>query len=627
MAQSAPPALPEVWVSATRFTDDAATLPFGVQVLNQDDIARSGAATVNEALIKLLGVQGRSDLYGGGNATLDLRGFGATADSNQVVIVDGVRLNEADLGGTRLAGIPIHTVERIEVLRGSGAVLYGNGATGGVIVITTQAGKGVARKTGGEIYAAAGSHQLAEARAQATLAVGGFSMDVAGSTRQSDNHRANFASSSDANSLQAQWSNDWLRLGASHAYDVLDSGLPGALTQAQYQANPWQTLTPQDHGHIATTRDALFVNADVGAWQLTLDGGQRHKQLDSVNSGFAYGYAVQADTLALRARQDLRWGSLAHQLTLGYDLGHWARQVPGAFGSDSNQDNHALYAQSQWTLPAGTRVLLGYRSEHFGQTDSASTLRTESSPSAWELGLTQSLSAAWTVFGRMGSSYRLPNFDELGFTQAGVALHTQTSRDAELGSRWSVGDSRVELRYYHSDLRNELGYDPSVANPMPWDPTATGANVNFDPTRRAGLELQARHALSKTLALSANLALRQATFEQGAHQGKTVPLVADKTLALGADWQVLPGHSVHAGATLVGSQFVDYDNTCKIPGYASADLRWATQWGRAELALGVNNLLDKRYYTQAYTPCAAGLSNAVYPEPGRSVTAAARVRF
>ena len=43
--------------------------------------------------MKLLGVPGRLDFYGGGDYALDLRGFGGTADNNQIVIVDGVRLN------------------------------------------------------------------------------------------------------------------------------------------------------------------------------------------------------------------------------------------------------------------------------------------------------------------------------------------------------------------------------------------------------------------------------------------------------------------------------------------------------------------------------------------------------
>jgi len=86
--------LPEVVVTATRFAEPAAMLPFGVSVLTADDIQSSGASTVNEAVMKLLGVVGRIDTSGGTNYSLDLRGFGATAGSNQIVIVDGLRLTK-----------------------------------------------------------------------------------------------------------------------------------------------------------------------------------------------------------------------------------------------------------------------------------------------------------------------------------------------------------------------------------------------------------------------------------------------------------------------------------------------------------------------------------------------------
>ena len=190
--------LPTVTVTATRFAESAVELPFGVSVLSADAIRASGVTTVNEAIMKLLGVPGRLDLYGGGDYALDLRGFGTTASSNQVVVVDGIRISEADLGGTRLAGIAIDSVERIEVIRGSGAVLYGEGATGGVIVITTKAGGGTALANQADLYAAAGSYGMRELRGMGTIAAGNFSLDVAANRRDADNHRDNFRSQADA---------------------------------------------------------------------------------------------------------------------------------------------------------------------------------------------------------------------------------------------------------------------------------------------------------------------------------------------------------------------------------------------------------------------------------------------
>ncbi|HEY8905286.1 MAG TPA: TonB-dependent receptor [Rhodoferax sp.] len=616
--------LQEVVVTATGFNEYASALPYGVSVITQADIQQAGATTVNEALIKILGIPGRQDFYGGGDYGLDLHGFGTTASSNQVVIVDGIKLNDADLNNTRLAGIAIDTVAKIEVIRGSGSVLYGEGATGGVIVITTQAGRGTQRHNQADVYTAVGSYGLREARANATLASGEFSLDVSGNSRQADNYRDNFKSRTDGGTLHAQWSNDWLRLGGSYAHDALDTGLPGSLTAAQYQMNPSQTMAPNDNAAIDNSRQTLFVQAEVGSWQLGLDLGQRSKSLDSVFSSYPYKYDVDANTLALHARNDARWGQTRNALTLGHDLNDWRRTVPGAYGSVSEQNSGANYVQDDLTLASGTRISLGYRAENIELSDRAAVINMNKLQTAWELGLTQHLSKIWSVFGRLGTSYRLANVDEMGFTTPGTVLQPQTSRDAEVGSRWNYDSGRVELRYYHNSLTHEIGYDPNAVGP--YSPYSNGANVNFDPTRRQGVEVEAQHKLNQSLAFKANLGLRQATFTAGMYNGKTVPLVARSTLALRADWQVAPSQSLDAGVVFVSSQYVDFNNVCKVPGYAMTDARYAYQMRNIELSLGVSNLLDAKYYTQAYK-CEAGVTNGIYPEAGRAVTAALRVKF
>ena len=615
--------LDTVVVTATRFETSAAALPLGVSVITKDDIARSGVSTVNEALIKLLGVPGRVDYYGGGDYALDLRGFGTTASSNQVVIVDGIKINEADLSGARLAGLAINTIERIEVLRGSGSVLYGEGATGGVIVITTKSGLGTARKNSVDLYGATGTYGLNEVRANGTLVAGGFSLDLAGNERQTDNHRDNFASTTKGGSVQAQWRNDWLRLGATQANDKLDSGLPGALSAAQYQSNPSQAAYAHTTGRVDNSRQTVFASAELGAWDLALDAGQRTKDLDSLSSGVStYRYDVDASNLSLRARNEAKLGAVRNALVLGSDQADWTRTTP-AYGVVSEQKSDALYVQDVVTLSGGTGVTVGYRTEHTTQSDTYTT-GTDAKHSAWELGLNQAISDTWSVYGRLGSSFRLANIDELGFTLPNAVLQPQTSRDFEVGNRWRYTGGRVELRYYRNALTNEIGYDPTVANLYSF--SGFGANVNFDPTLRQGLELETRHEVTKSTDLEVHLGVREAKFTDGAHNGKNVPLVAGTTLALRADWRPASAHSVNAGVVWVSSQNVDFDNACTIPAYTTVDARYAYQWRNVEMSLGVSNLLDAKYYTQAFT-CKAGVTNGIYPEAGRAVTAALRVKF
>ena len=619
--------LAPVTVTATRFSTAAADLPFGVSVLTADAIKASGVTTVNEAIMKLLGVPGRADPYGGGDYGLDLRGFGGTADNNQVVVVDGIRINEADLGGTRLAGIAIDSVERIEVVRGSGAVLYGEGATGGVIVITTKAGGGSARRSQADLYAAAGSFGLREARASGTLVAGAFSLDATASKRDTDNDRDNFRSKTDAASLTGQWRNDWLRAGARFAYDQLDTGLPGALTTAQYADDPHQAATPQDSAGIRNRRSSVFAEATLGDWQIGLDAGQRDKSVKSnfVRDGFTYDYDVDASSYALRARHATKFGTYANSFIAGIDHGEWTRTVLGSFGSESNQRSQALYLKDEVMLPGGTRLSAGWRTESVKKDNSSAAGNIDERPNAWELGIVQPLSTAIAVYGRYGRSFRLANVDEFGFTTPGVALKTQTSRDAELGVRWTHASGRAELRAYRSALNNEIGFDPNAVGPSSGF-GFNGANVNFDPTRREGLELEIMQALAANAHLQINAATRRARFSAGSYQGNDVPLTPRHTLSVRADWTPAAGHRVDGGVSYVSSQSPDFDNACRMPSYTTTDLRYAYQWGLAELAVRVSNLTDAKYYTQAFA-CVGGAVSAIYPEAGRAVTASLRLHF
>jgi iron complex outermembrane receptor protein len=614
----------QVVISGTRFSQDAQTLPFGVSVLTAQDIARSGAGTVNEAIARLLGVPVRLDLTGGDNYTLDLRGFGQTSASNQVVVIDGLRLDEGDLSSVRLAGIAIDTVERIEVLRGSGAVLYGEGSTGGVVVVTTRAGAARGLKPAASVQGQVGSFDSHALRASVQAVFEDLAIDLAAQRRRTDNHRDNFAARTDAASVGLQWQAANSRLALRVAAEDLASGLPGPLDWADYQANPRRAASLQDRSSVRSSRTTLLAETRLGLWDLAGDMGLRDKQVRSVFGSFGYDYDVQARQVSLRARRGAQVLGLANSLVVGLDVSDWQRDVAG--GGTADQRNRAAYLRNETSLPGGLRLSGGLRRESLRKFDSAGQGQGRWQ-TAWEIGLLQPLGEAMSAYARLGRSFRTANADEYGFTAGGTALQPQTSRDAELGLRWQAGGSRLEARLYRSALRQEIGYDPTVPNPMPWDAAATGANVNFDPTRRQGLELEAAHALSTTLRLRANLAWRDATFQSGAHAGKQVPLVVRQSTALGADWQFLPQHRLAGNLVHAASSHPDFANACEVPAATTLDLRYAYQPSEVlELSLAVANATDRRYFTQAYA-CNAGVAGGIYPEPGRSVQAAMRWRY
>ncbi len=630
--------LSETLVTGSRVAGPRDSQPFGTSVITAEDIQRSGATTVNEAIMRLLGVPGRQDSFGGGDYALDLRGFGITSDSNQVVVVDGIRISEADTGGTRLAGIPIESVTQIEVIRGSGAVLYGEGATGGVIIITTKSGKGVARQNAASIYAAAGSYGLREGRANATLASGGFSLDVNAMNREADNHRDNFHSRANALSTVAQWSNDWLRVGASQSNDDLSTGLPGALTAAEYAANPRQTTHSLDNARIDNSRTGIFGEAVLGNWLLVVDAGTREKKLQSFTTysdgtSGNYDYNIKANTYGLRAVNAQKQTDYSNRLVFGSDYASWSRTVIRDFTSLSTQSSRALYFRNEFTLEAlKTLLTVGARTEQINKQTTSATTGLADRQNAWEVGVRQPLSEQASVYGRVGDSFRLASVDEFGYTSPGKFLLPQRSRDAELGSTYAAGAVKVDARFYRSALTNEIGFDPNASNYRYPAPNYTpvlgpyGANVNFDPTLRTGLELDGTYAYAKNLKLRVNAALRKSSFVSGPYAGSLVPLTPRRTLSLQAEWMPMAKHFLTGGVNWVGSQHPDMANACSMPAYATANVRYAYRWSNSEVFVGATNLGNHKFYTQAFA-CDGGQPTNLYPEPGRAVTAGVRMAF
>jgi iron complex outermembrane receptor protein len=198
-------------------------------------------------------------------------------------------------------------------------------------------------------------------------------------------------------------------------------------------------------------------------------------------------------------------------------------------------------------------------------------------------------------------------------------LRPQTSRDVEVGARWKTRRDHADLRLYRSSLHDEIGFDPAASR-------GYGANVNFEPTRRQGVELEGGHALSSTLELRATAAWREAKFVAGAYDGMAIPLVNAASASVGTQWQALPAHRLGAYVVYGSSRHPDLANSCRMPSVTTLDLRWAWELPVVELSLAVANATDRKFYTQAYA-CASGLPTSIYPEPGRILTAAARLSF
>jgi TonB-dependent siderophore receptor len=128
--------LDEVVVSATKTVETRKDVPNAVIVIDDLDIAESPAKTLGELLANEPGVDWRTyGDYGGARGVLRIRGMEGNATQLRV---NGVTVNSPSLGFADVSKIPLNTIERVEVVKGSGSVLYGSGAMAGTVNIITK---------------------------------------------------------------------------------------------------------------------------------------------------------------------------------------------------------------------------------------------------------------------------------------------------------------------------------------------------------------------------------------------------------------------------------------------------------------------------------------------------------
>ena len=130
----------DVLVTTTRVAFREMDAPYAVEVHTREDIQASGAMTLYDYLAKFSGLQVGSAFGNKEAPLLNMRGYGfENGYQNMVVSLNGQRLNAIDQSSPILSAISLDAIEKIEISRGVGSSLYGDGAMAGVVEITTRA--------------------------------------------------------------------------------------------------------------------------------------------------------------------------------------------------------------------------------------------------------------------------------------------------------------------------------------------------------------------------------------------------------------------------------------------------------------------------------------------------------
>lgn len=625
-----------VVVTATRFKGHDSTAAVNVSVISRDDIRNSPALNLPELLTTRAGIDVRQ-LGGvmGRDATVDMRGFGATGGSNTLILIDGQRVNPVDMGSIIWSAIPLESVDRVEIIRGAGTVLYGDGATGGVInIITNKSGRpvaGITTSIGNHGYRGA-DIQLANSNEQAY-----YNLFV--SYGSADGYRRNSEQDQSTASGRVGFMLDRGEVFADFAVYKESEGLPGSLLSAGYRSAPRSTRFPLNTenrdgyrvrpGISYQVSDKLLFEAEVGV---------EHQNLKSNIVSSNYVSDRVRDTMSFTPR--VKWqhglGGLGSETVLGFDFydSDVSSKNVGAPGQGASQTSSSVYLQNTTGLTSALSMSTGFREQRVRQSarqdayaawfSPAMSGNSTRSQNAYDLGLAYAKDN-WRVYGKTGKTYRFANTDELfGFDTilyvpifAGD-IKPQHGTINEVGGSASVGPVKMRASVYRLDLIDEIGYDGAL-----------GANTNFSPTRRNGAELEADWKLSEDLNAKFSYSYTDAFFRSGAYSGKSVPLVPRNQASAQLVWNAGAAGTYTGALRYVGERRYgsDFDNSHgMLAGYATLDLQAVWNLKPWKLSAKVLNALDKKYapfagYSASYN------DTYYYPADGRSFVVSARYDF
>jgi len=639
--------LAPVVVTASRSLESMAVVPLFVEVFDKDTLRASGQTNIPDFLKWVGGLEVRTTNPGtlGINATVDMRGFGASAKDNTLVLLNGERLNPIDGSLIPWDRIPVAAVSRIEVIHGSGGVEYGDRAVGGVVNVITDGA--LDREHRAEVLM--GSHGSKGLFLSAGKAAERSATQIHVEEQREDGWREGSRAKRTSINL-------------TQRYELRDAGYLSASLQLGKRTfySPGGVLGQVGQGNRDRPK---FNNVDD------------RTDSDTYMLGLQSSRTVLADwTLRNRFwiydRSDLQTAPFATTAVKRIDLAKqgWglSSEVAGAitqltrivFGADVSQDqatykpntgdlqdarldNLGIFGSLRRELAPGLLGSLGtrFQTQHANAYDFTAGVganRAKKHQQAWayEGGVIWADSPmADKVSIAYAHGYRFANTDEFWGSQypeelnyalqrvfTGI-LKPQQSDSLDLTLGWGSTVDRVTANFFVLTTKDEIRYCVLAACDY-------GSNINAPRIERKGVNLRLRKPLYKSLVLNTRATLQNAEFARGELSGKKVPLIPETLAGLALEGEITASIKGSVALSYVGSQRYEGDESntlARIPSYTVSDLSLTRTVGPWSLRGSINNLFNRKFASWGgygfvnLSPTSSGFSYYHYPASPRSV--------
>jgi vitamin B12 transporter len=430
----------EIIVTATREPVPMREVLPATSLITRADIDRIQPRDLPSLLGRLSGVDFRDSGGRGSASGVFIRG---AAPGQSIILIDGIRSASATLGTTALEGIPLDSIERIELVKGPVSGLYGADAVGGVIQIFTKRGK--KQRLTPQVHASyrTDDTQIYSAELSAGNDRGGF------------HGTFSFENSAAIDSTTIQTGNnfdrdgyDQLALNVSANYRLLDTLEARATILRTDSHNEFDDAFgagvnfDSDSKIENSTLNLVYKPNDQV--RVSLNGG--HFVDESITPVFGSDITTRRNTVNLQSDYSV---NSDHTVTLGLDYYNDRVDTLSAFVEDSRRNVAGFF---QWQGRYGDLSLVGSvrhdDNEAYGNDTNGNI--------ALEYALMGNLSAGFSF----GTAFRAPSFNDLYFPNFGNPnLSPEESESFEINLKGQHYGADWRLSAYHTDVDDLIGFD------------------------------------------------------------------------------------------------------------------------------------------------------------------------
>lgn len=567
-AQSAAPTvLDPVVITASRTPQPISSVLADISVIEREEIERAGVTGVADLLARLPGVEFTRN---GGPASATGVFMRGNEARHTAVYVDGIRVDSQSTGGAIWEQIPLDQIERIEVLRGPAAAIYGSDAIAGVVQLFTRRGSGPARPTAA---LTAGSYRTLQGQAGISGSSDALNYALSAAHGRSDGFDATRPGAFGHNPDQDGWKRSSAQGRVGYQFDA----------RHRIHASLLASNMRSDYDGSATTDDRNLHRLRTGslAWQgrwnadatTRLQLGETRSTLESQPSFYRTETTLDDYTLLHEQRigSNLLTGTLERRKD---ELFNPATAFGAAFGGKRHQDAIGL----GWRGDFGEHGLQAHvrrdRDSEFGAKNTGSL--------AWGW----SFMPRWRVTASAASSFRVPTLYQRFSEYGNPNLVPESGRNVELGLRWAAADSQASLTAWRNKVTNLIVFGA----PGPCL-SSFGCYENVGSAELEGITLAGRTAMTG-YSLRGSLSWHD---PRNLATGKVLQRRARRLASFGAE-TLWAGWTVGTEVQAAGERHDDASNAFALGGYGLVNvyLTKALMQGLF-LEARIDNLGDKQY--------------------------------